>query len=189
MRPEIALQPAARAAVPPTPARPGSLQRAAAAGSSSGPGAHHADRIRAVVGGRAPAEDALDLATSWDRCLSPHRIDPASNALAHVLTSTELRDHRGPLEQVIRVADDELDRLHSIVGQSRYVVLLCDANGVAVDCRVSAADADDFRAWGFYFGASGRRRWKEPTRSAPPSPSIARLPCIGGSTSARSTRA
>jgi transcriptional regulator of acetoin/glycerol metabolism len=114
------------------------------------PAPHHADRVQAIVKGRVPLEGAfLDVSTSWDRCLLRHRIDPAANALARVLTSTELKHHREPLERLIRVAGDELDRLHGVVGQGRYIVLLCDEKGVVVDYRVNAADADEFGAWGF----------------------------------------
>jgi transcriptional regulator of acetoin/glycerol metabolism len=63
-----------------------------------------------------------------------------------------LKDHREPLDRLIATAGPELDRLHAVVGQVRYVVLLCDARGVAIDCRVSAADADLFRHWGIYLG-------------------------------------
>jgi transcriptional regulator of acetoin/glycerol metabolism len=125
-------------------------------GASAGPvadtGPHHADRIQAVVEGRAPAEDALEVSPSWGRCLSRHRIDPARHALAHVLTETELKDHRGPLEQVIRAGAGELDRLHGIVGHGHYAVLLCDPQGVVVDYRVNPVHADAFREWGFYNG-------------------------------------
>jgi transcriptional regulator of acetoin/glycerol metabolism len=121
-------------------------------GWSVGLGSRHADRILAVVEGRAPAEDALEVSPSWDRCLSRHRIDPARHARAHVLTSTELEDHQAPLERVIRAGADELDRLHNIVGHGHYAVLLCDPQGVVVDCRLNPVHADVFKEWGFYNG-------------------------------------
>jgi transcriptional regulator of acetoin/glycerol metabolism len=45
---------------------------------------------------------------------------------------------------------DELDRLYNVVGQARYIVLLCDRDGVAIDSRANAADAQQFRHWGIY---------------------------------------
>lgn len=149
MRPELLAQPAAPTAASSMPPHGASL---AAPGSAGGSGPHHADRVQAIVEGSMPAEDALDLAPSWDRCLSQHRIDPAAKTLAHVLTTTELKDRRGPLERVIRVAEDELDRLHGVVGHAHYAVLLCDREGVVVDCRLNPADSDDFKDWGFYLG-------------------------------------
>jgi transcriptional regulator of acetoin/glycerol metabolism len=130
----------------------GAPLRAAAAGTGGSTARHHADRVQAIVAGQAPMEDAADVWTSWNRCLSQHRIDPASKGLAHVLTSAELKDHREPIERMIQAAADELDRLHSIVKEGHYVVLLCDWSGVAVDDRVNAADSDDFKSWGFYPG-------------------------------------
>jgi transcriptional regulator of acetoin/glycerol metabolism len=113
---------------------------------------HHADRIQAIVEGRVPAEDARELASSWDRCLSSHRIDPVRRARAHVLTAAELKRHREPLEGLIRAGADELDRLQDVVGRGDYAVLLCDPQGVVVDHRVSPAQADAFEEWGLYKG-------------------------------------
>jgi transcriptional regulator of acetoin/glycerol metabolism len=112
----------------------------------------HADRIQAVVEGRAPAEDALEVSSSWDRCLLWHHIDPARHARAHVLTTMELQRHREPLEGLIRAGADELDRLQDIVGHGHYAVLLCDPQGVIVDHRVSPVHADAFEEWGLYTG-------------------------------------
>lgn len=113
---------------------------------------HHADRIRAIVDGRLPADDALEVASSWDRCLLWHGIDPARDARAHVLTTAELKRHREPLEGLIRAGADELDRLQGIVGHGHYAVLLCDPQGVILDHRVSPAHADAFKEWGLYTG-------------------------------------
>jgi transcriptional regulator of acetoin/glycerol metabolism len=63
-----------------------------------------------------------------------------------------LKDHRTPLAELIRSAADELDRLYNVVGQARYIVLLCDRDGVAIDYRANAADAQQFRHWGIYLG-------------------------------------
>ena len=92
------------------------------------------------------------MSSSWNRCAIEHGLDPEAKEPPRILTSRELKDHREPLDQLIANAGAELDRLHAVVGQARYIVLLCDAHGVAVDYRVSAADADLFRHWGIYLG-------------------------------------
>jgi AraC-like DNA-binding protein len=117
-----------------------------------GTGLHHIDHVQAVVEGRASATSELDMSSSWNRCAIEHGLDPEAKEPPRILTSRELKDHREPLDQLIANAGAELDRLHAVVGQARYVVLLCDAHGVAVDYRVSAADADLFRHWGIYLG-------------------------------------
>jgi transcriptional regulator of acetoin/glycerol metabolism len=112
----------------------------------------HADRVPANVEGRAPAMRELGVSTSWNRCVTAYGLDPAASAPPRILTRAELKDHREPLAQLIRSAADELDRLYNVVGQARYVVLLCDRDGVAIDYRANAADAPHFRHWGIYLG-------------------------------------
>jgi transcriptional regulator of acetoin/glycerol metabolism len=114
---------------------------------------HRVDHIRKVVAHHERATGHVDLLTSWDRCLSQHALDPGVSEPVRILTSAELKDHREPLEQLIHAAADELDRLHSVVGQARYVVLLCDERGVAVDYRAHATDAHEFAKSGIYLGA------------------------------------
>jgi AraC-like DNA-binding protein len=113
---------------------------------------HHADRVQAIVEGRVPTASELGVSTSWNRCVTDYGLDPATGAPPRILTSAELKDHRTPLAELIRSAADELDRLYNVVGQARYIVLLCDLNGVAIDCRANAADAQQFKHWGIYLG-------------------------------------
>ena len=113
---------------------------------------HHADRVQAIVEGRVPTASELGVSTSWNRCVTDYGLDPATGAPPRILTSAELKDHRTPLAELIRSAADELDRLYNVVGQARYIVLLCDLNGVAIDCRANATDAQQFRHWGIYLG-------------------------------------
>jgi transcriptional regulator of acetoin/glycerol metabolism len=112
----------------------------------------HADRVQAIVEGRAPATNELGVSTSWHRCVTEYRLDPAACAPARVLTGAELKHHQEPLAQLIQSAADELDRLYNIVRQARYVVLFCDRNGVVIDYRADAADAQEFKYWGIYLG-------------------------------------
>jgi transcriptional regulator of acetoin/glycerol metabolism len=92
------------------------------------------------------------VSLSWHRCLRQYGLDPAASEPAQILTGGELKAHREPLDRLIHVAADELDRLHKLVAHARYVVLLCNAEGVAVDCRANAPDADQFWQWGTYLG-------------------------------------
>jgi AraC-like DNA-binding protein len=84
--------------------------------------------------------------------MTAYGLDPATSAPPRILTCAELKDHREPLAQLIRSAADELDRLYNVVGQARYIVLLCDREGVAIDYRANASDAQQFRHWGIYLG-------------------------------------
>lgn len=115
---------------------------------------HHIDRVQAIVEGRAPPRGAPapDVSMSWHRCLNAYGLDPASGESPRILTSGELRDHRDPLAPLVHSAAGELDRLYSIVGQARYIVLLCNREGVAIDYRANAADISQFSKWGIYLG-------------------------------------
>src|SRR5450631_4256025 len=106
---------------------------------------HHIDRVHAIVEGRAPPKGAPDVSTSWHRCLNAYGLDPGSGEPPRIVTSGELKDHRDQLAPLVHSAGDELDRLHKIVGQARYIVLLCNREGVAIDYRANAADIPQFR--------------------------------------------
>jgi transcriptional regulator of acetoin/glycerol metabolism len=93
------------------------------------------------------------LSASWQRCLTRYGLDPGAEQPAQTLTSRELKDRREPLDRLIHCAAEELDRLHKIVGQARYVVLLCNRDGVAIDYRATPADASEFKRWGIYEGS------------------------------------
>ena len=69
-----------------------------------------------------------------------------------MLTRNELQDFQEPLSRLIFDAREELDRLYSVVRQARYVVLLCDHKGVAIDHRGCAEDAEQFKYWGTWLG-------------------------------------
>jgi transcriptional regulator of acetoin/glycerol metabolism len=98
-----------------------------------------------------------EVAASWHRSAENHRIDPASMVAPHVLTTAELRESREPIDAMVRAAQSELDRVYGIVRRAGYVVLFCDANGVAVDYRGDEGRSAQFRHWGVWVGGS----WSE----------------------------
>jgi transcriptional regulator of acetoin/glycerol metabolism len=113
----------------------------------------HADRVCAIAEGDGTAMAAEDdIATSWQRCAKTYGIDPVSREAPRILTRGELRDVREPLDRLIADAQKELDHLYKIVGRAKYVVLLCDNKGVAVDHRGNQADAPQFKYWGTWLG-------------------------------------
>jgi AraC-like DNA-binding protein/PAS domain-containing protein len=77
---------------------------------------------------------------------------PADGQPPRIFSHSEVRGLREPLEDLIRSGRDEMDRLHDMVRRAGYVVLLCDANGVAVDHRAQDGQADEFRYWGTWLG-------------------------------------
>jgi transcriptional regulator of acetoin/glycerol metabolism/AraC-like DNA-binding protein len=113
---------------------------------------HHDDRVSAAIEGpiKTGAEDIV--LNSWRRSANAHRIDPLSTQSPRILTAGELRDFQSPAARLIEIARVEIDHLYGLVRPTRYVVLLCDTNGVVIDHRGEAAEAAQFRYWGTWIG-------------------------------------
>lgn len=89
---------------------------------------------------------------SWYRCREDYHVDSQSRTAPNVVTQAELRTSKEPVEHVIVQAREEIDRLYAIVRQEGYVVLLCNADGVAIHHRGDESRADDFKHWGIWLG-------------------------------------
>ncbi|WP_347139162.1 GAF domain-containing protein [Paracoccus sp. SSK6] len=100
------------------------------------------------------------LAASWRRSMLKHGLDPSDARRPERLTFDELSRRRQAMEHFLRVASPQLDQLFNLVGLSGCNVLLTDADGVVLDQRVNAADAEQFRDWGLWQGAD----WSEATQ-------------------------
>ena len=114
--------------------------------------------LSAREGGHAAALDrasfgAVQVASSWRRSLELHGIDPASREPPRILTATELKDHRAPLEMLAALAQEEIARLYSVVGRLAYALALAAPTGAVVDCRGNPAEADGFTDRGLCLGA------------------------------------
>lgn len=93
-----------------------------------------------------------EVSASWHRCFEDYHVDPKSWTAPNVVTETELRVSKEPVAHVIVQAREEIDRLYAIVRQEGYVVLLCNADGVAIHHRGDESRADDFKHWGIWVG-------------------------------------
>ena len=127
--------------------------------------ASHFDHVHSVVANPNAIAGAEDVSTSWRRCLSDHSVDPASREAPRILTSHELKDARGPVDELVAVAQEEIVRLHGIVGKVGYAVLLTSSDGVVVTYR-----GDPCRA--------GQPLWPDrpAVQSVPLRPSLSRSP-------------
>ncbi|TBN52351.1 sigma-54-dependent Fis family transcriptional regulator [Paracoccus sediminis] len=81
-----------------------------------------------------------------------HGLDPADRRRPERLTPAELDRRRQGMDQFLRLAGPPLDQLFNLVCLSGCNVLLTDADGVVMDQRVNAADAEQFRDWGLWQG-------------------------------------
>jgi transcriptional regulator of acetoin/glycerol metabolism len=114
--------------------------------------AEHADRVLTVAEDRENGAGDDEFWASWERCVGAHRVDPASAEAPRILTGSEVKELREPLAELLASAQDELDRLFKVVRRARYVTLVCDRKGVAVEHRGDPAEADQFKYWGTWLG-------------------------------------
>ncbi|MBX6320193.1 MAG: sigma-54-dependent Fis family transcriptional regulator [Rhodospirillaceae bacterium] len=98
-----------------------------------------------------------EIIESWRRCLREYGLEPARVDQVQVLTPAELKDFRDPVEDVVALAQPELDRLFRLVGDD-YIVIFADTQGVAVDFRVSASLETEGRRTGIYLGSIWNER-------------------------------
>ena len=107
----------------------------------------HADLISRVVEGQKSVAKT-GVVDSWRRSLTQHHVEPATPSAPNVLTERELKDLREPFGAVLTVAQEEVDHLYAIVRQAGYVVLLCNADGIALQHRGNETTAEQFKYWG-----------------------------------------
>ena len=112
----------------------------------------HLDQIESVVQGVGATSDLEEVSASWRRCTADLLINPDGRAAPHIVTDSELRVSREPLGKAIVYAQEEVDRLYTIVRQEGYVVLLCNTDGIAIHHRGDEARAEQFKYWGIWVG-------------------------------------
>ena len=119
-------------------------------------GARHVEEIGRVLEGDHTDRDSF-ISASWRRCVEVYGMDPMRNDPAHIVTETELRDHRKQAEWLIAAARSGLQSLFRQVAGQNYVLLLTDAKGVCVDFFGDDLFTDDLRRSGLYLGSN----WSE----------------------------
>src|SRR5260370_12119630 len=93
-----------------------------------------------------------EVSDSCRRCIADYHVDPKNRTNPHVITQGELRVAKDPLAEVIAEAREEIDGLYAIVRQKRYVVLLCNEDGIAIHHRGDEPRAEELRHWGIWLG-------------------------------------
>src|SRR5690242_936096 len=93
-----------------------------------------------------------EVSASWARSIRKYGLDPADEPVPRVLTPAELREQLEPIEELVRSARDEIDRLYNITRIAGYAVLLSDSSGVAVDLRGEVIPANHLKELGSCVG-------------------------------------
>jgi transcriptional regulator of acetoin/glycerol metabolism len=112
----------------------------------------HLDHIEAVVDRGDLISVVEGVSDSWRRCARKYHIDPSTRTPPHIITESEIRASREPIDDIIVHAQDEIDRLYAIVGQQGYIVLFCNTDGIAIYHRGDVAKAEQFKYWGIWVG-------------------------------------
>jgi AraC-like DNA-binding protein len=112
----------------------------------------HAEHVYLVAQGEAAEPEIDQVSTSWRRSANQYHVDPDSREAPRILTSREVSERRGLVDQLVFSAQGELDRLYAVVREAGYTLLFCDNAGIAVEHRGDNADASRFRYWGTWLG-------------------------------------
>ena len=89
---------------------------------------------------------------SWRRSMEQHHLDPGSLQGPRILSQHVLQECRERSELFLRIASEEVARLHGRVRDADYCVLLTDAQGQTIDYRVESTLRNDCQKAGLYLG-------------------------------------
>lgn len=89
---------------------------------------------------------------SWRRSVQHHKLDPGSLQGPRVLEAHQITEHRERVDDFLRLASDEISRLHSRVRDADYCVMLTDTLGCTVDYRIDSTLRSEYRRSGMDVG-------------------------------------
>ena len=112
----------------------------------------HAEHVYSIAEGGTPPPGMEEVSSSWQRSANKYGVDPVDSNAPRILTASELKDFREPLDKLIFSAQEEIDQLYNVVREAGYATLLCDRSGVVVEHRNENSQASDFQYWGTYLG-------------------------------------
>ncbi|MDH4583109.1 sigma-54-dependent Fis family transcriptional regulator [Pseudomonas sp. BN415] len=124
------------------------------------PLSRHAQQVMTLAQGKAqasgPAADP-SIARSWLRCLEDYHLDPAQPVAPTVLEHGRMLECRERMQQVLEVANGEMNNLYRQLSGAGHAVLLTDARGVILNCVTAHAERPSFERAGLWLGAD----WSE----------------------------
>ncbi|MCP5233791.1 MAG: sigma-54-dependent Fis family transcriptional regulator [Zoogloeaceae bacterium] len=116
----------------------------------------HIEHVLSVTNAAQLRDDRIQR--SWKRCIEDHDLDPTRPTPAHIIEASLFREHRDQIEDFLQVARTGMEQLYKRVCDLGYVLLLTDAQGVAVDFIGNDRWQGELRRSGLYLGAD----WSEP---------------------------
>lgn len=118
----------------------------------------HIDAVLSVIAAGSPTVGLAGgeqlIQKSWLRCANNYGLDPALRPRIRVETSQRLRESRERADDYLVVAREGMKQLYRHVSDLGYVMLIADAQGVAID-YVGDGDLDaSLRGAGLTLGAN-----------------------------------
>ena len=105
---------------------------------------------RSVDAPATPAEPVRGL-SSWQRSLEhfeQYRLHSAASVRPPLLSSAQLREARDKKAALLRAAGECLSKLHMLIRDAGYCVILTDARGVVIDLHADEAQREAFERAG-----------------------------------------
>tara|TARA_R110000787_G_scaffold58117_8_gene132436 strand:- start:3939 stop:5933 length:1995 start_codon:yes stop_codon:yes gene_type:complete len=120
---------------------------------------HAEDVIRQVSGSPRLGREALDdtIGSSWSRCVNDYSLDPSQLYSPTVIDGNLLKDRQAQHDELIAIADAEMDSLYDQISGSGYALLLTDASGVILREKLDPTLRKQLRSAGLVQGAD----WSE----------------------------
>ncbi len=120
---------------------------------------HAEDVLRQVNGTPRPGREILDSAigTSWLRCVNDYQLDPSRMYAPTILDGTDLKERQAQHDELVAIADAEMESLYDQISGSGYALLLTDASGIILCEKLDPALRKPFRSAGLMIGAD----WSE----------------------------
>ena len=113
----------------------------------------HANRVYAVVEGRALNGTTDLVASSWARCVTDYRLDPDKPTRPDVLADQLLEERRARSHDVIECAKLEMTTLYQQLGDRESAVVLVDPDGVILHMVAAPEFSHEMGQVGFCPGA------------------------------------
>jgi len=113
----------------------------------------HADRVAVAIDGSDADPGTAEVLDSWRRSAAEHGVDPDAVTGPSFVNDQELRRAREPLQQLLQVAQVELDLLYQLVRRAGYLVMLSDPTGTVIEHRQDDAGSTLRRPAGSFLGS------------------------------------
>jgi transcriptional regulator of acetoin/glycerol metabolism len=122
------------------------------------PSGHHSAKVIETIQSPNSAVHS-PIAASWFRSAIKHGLDPERTRIQELMRGADLTQERNKHGALLAVARPILDNVYRAVGQTGCCVVLTSCDGLILESRTSAGDADDFEKARLTPGAN----WSEQT--------------------------